>query len=494
MINNNPKPLQNLIKLFFIQASTVLSLFVLIMARNFLMFFSAFLFLSIPVSSQLNENELYFPGFKDLSANLTLSGAAKFEKDGVLCLTNDSERLLGQAFYSLPIQFKNSTNGEVFSFSSSFALGIVPSYPNDGGHGMAFTISPSKELNDTAARHYLGLFNKTNNGNASNHLFAVEFDTVQSPEFYDIDGNHVGIDINSLISNESSTAAYIDDSSTKRELILMSGKPILAWIDYDASENLLNVTISPNSSKPRLPLLSFNVNLSPIFLESMYIGFSSSTGIVTSSHYILGWSFKINGQAGALDLSSLPSIPDKKKLTAPELLKWMGISPVIVVGLTIILVLGIFLLIRWRTFLLEADQTFSFQFPNSKVYACQLWKEGVATGLMNPTLRDSYCEDQVLRCINLALLCVEHNPMDRPIMSVVISMSTSEGVKLPMPKQPAFSIERKIVVDNASGINRTENTNNNFTISVMDPRSTGDDTATYEAAMTHLTVLLGIKL
>ncbi|KAJ0079832.1 hypothetical protein Patl1_22981 [Pistacia atlantica] len=173
------------------------------------MFFSVFLFLSIPVSSQLNDNKLYFPGFKDLSANLTLSGAAKIEKNGILGLTNTGKQLQGQAFYSLPIQFKNSTNGEVFSFSSSFALGIVPSYREFRGHGMAFTISPSKELRGFPAK-YLGLFNETNMGSLSNHLFAVEFDT------------------------------YIDDSSTKQNLSLISGKPILAWIDYDASENLLN--------------------------------------------------------------------------------------------------------------------------------------------------------------------------------------------------------------------------------------------------------------
>ncbi|XP_031264869.1 G-type lectin S-receptor-like serine/threonine-protein kinase At1g11330 [Pistacia vera] len=107
---------------------------------------------------------------------------------------------------------------------------------------------------------------------------------------------------------------------------------------------------------------------------------------------------------------------------------------------------------------------------NLVAYAWQLWKEGVALELMNPTLHDSYCEEQVLKCINLALLCVEHNPMDRPLMSGVISMLTSEGVKLPVPKQPAFSIERKIVVDSASGINRAENTVNNLTISIMDPR------------------------
>ncbi|KAJ0014980.1 hypothetical protein Pint_20205 [Pistacia integerrima] len=239
------------------------------MARNFLMFFSVFLFLSIPVSSQLNDNKLYFPGFKDLSANLTLSGAAKIEKNGILGLTNNTilglttdtgKQLQGQAFYSLPIQFKNSTNGEVFSFSSSFALGIVPSYREFRGHGMAFTISPSKELRGFPAQ-YLGLFHETNMGSLSNHLFAVEFDTIQNTEFLDINDNHVGIDINSLASNISSAAAYIDDSSTKQNLSLISGKPILAWIDYDASENLLNVTISPHSSKPRLPLLSFNAGV-----------------------------------------------------------------------------------------------------------------------------------------------------------------------------------------------------------------------------------------
>lgn len=103
--------------------------------------------------------------------------------------------------------------------------------------------------------------------------------------------------------------------------------------------------------------------------------------------------------------------------------------------------------------------------------AWQLWKEDVPMELMNPTLRVSYCQDQVLKCINLALLCVEHNPIDRPTMPVVISMLTSEGVKLPMPKQPAFSIERSIDVGNPSGINRADNcTINNLTMTEMHPR------------------------
>ncbi|XP_044472393.1 L-type lectin-domain containing receptor kinase V.9-like [Mangifera indica] len=284
-----------------------LSVFVPSMS-NFPIFFSVLLCFSTLVSSQLNE--LFFPGFKDFSTNITLRQAAIIEKNGILHLTKNSGLTEGQAFYRSPIQFKNSTNQQVFNFSSTFVPGIVSHLPDFGG--LAFTISPSIELSGLPSQ-YLGLLNSTNDGNFRNHLVAVEFDTVQDFEFGDIDGNHVGIDINSLISNKSSTAAYLDNSSTIQNLSLKTGKPILAWIDYDASENLLNVTICPNYPRPRLPLLSYKVNLSPIFHEFMYIGFTAATGRLSSSHYISGWSFKINGEAGAPDLSSLPSIPQKKK-------------------------------------------------------------------------------------------------------------------------------------------------------------------------------------
>ncbi|PQP91620.1 L-type lectin-domain containing receptor kinase IV.1 [Prunus yedoensis var. nudiflora] len=41
----------------------------------------------------------------------------------------------------------------------------------------------------------------------------------------------------------------------------------------------------------------------------MYVGFSSSTGSVRTSHYVLGWSFKMNGQAQEIVTSKLPKLP-----------------------------------------------------------------------------------------------------------------------------------------------------------------------------------------
>ncbi|KAG2690628.1 hypothetical protein I3760_09G196500 [Carya illinoinensis] len=275
-------------------------------------FFSLFMLLSIPVSSQ--RSELFFRGFKDVGTdNLTLDGNAKILKSGILQLTNDTGRLMGHAFFTSPFRFKNSSNGKVLSFSTSFALAIVPEYPKLGGHGLAFTIATSKNLTNAVPRQYLGLFNASDIGNFSNHLFAVEFDTVQDLEFEDINDNHVGVDINSLTSNASAAAAYFTSDSTKQDLNLKSGSAILAWIDYNSAENVLNVSVSPFSSKPSKPLLSLKVDLSQIFQEFMFVGFSASTGLLASSHSILGWSFKINGQAAALDLSSLPSLPGPKK-------------------------------------------------------------------------------------------------------------------------------------------------------------------------------------
>ncbi|PIA54667.1 hypothetical protein AQUCO_00900911v1, partial [Aquilegia coerulea] len=282
------------------------------MKKNFGFLF-IFIFLSYPVFVFSQFDEFLYSGFKRLNSNITLNGVAEIENSGILRLTNETSRLIGRGFYPNQLQFKNSTDGKAFSFSTCFAFAIVPEYPRLGGHGLAFTISPTKELKGALPSQYLGLLNASDIGNFSNHVFAVEFDTVQDFEFGDINDNHVGIDIDSLQSNFSIATAYFDDKLSKQELNLKSGRVIKAWIDYDSVKNLFNVTLSPFDSKPPLPLISFPVDLSPILLDKMFIGFSSSTGLLASSHYLFGWSFKMNGIAQALDLSSLPSLPVPKK-------------------------------------------------------------------------------------------------------------------------------------------------------------------------------------
>ena len=62
--------------------------------------------------------------------------------------------------------------------------------------------------------------------------------------------------------------------------------------------------------------------------------------------------------------------------------------------------------------------------------------------LMDPSLGDSCCLDEFLRCYHIGLLCVQEDAFDRPTMSSVMIMLKSETVNLPQPKQPAFSVGR----------------------------------------------------
>ena len=58
--------------------------------------------------------------------------------------------------------------------------------------------------------------------------------------------------------------------------------------------------------------------------------------------------------------------------------------------------------------------------------------------LVDECLEDSIVESQVLRCIQVALLCVQNLPKDRPTMSSVNFMLANEEASLPHPKEPGF--------------------------------------------------------
>ncbi|XXG54545.1 hypothetical protein AAC387_Pa03g2394 [Persea americana] len=291
-----------------------------------------------------SAHEFSYNGFHD--ANLSLDGAAQITPSGLLKLTNTTVQLKGHAFYPIPIPFKNASNGNVLTFSTSFVFAIIPEYPTISGAGLAFAVSPTNLLVNAAAAQYMGLFNLTNDGTSTNHIVAVELDTIQNIDVGDIDDNHVGIDINSIRSRNSSHAAYyVNENGGYKNISLKSGEMIQAWVDYNGIEKKLTVTLSPaNLTKPTHPLISIIVDLSLIIQDYMYVGFSSATGPIVASHYILGWSFKTNGVAKSLDISSLPKLPR----TGPkERSKFIVIGlPIIVVASVLSITFGVVYMLR----------------------------------------------------------------------------------------------------------------------------------------------------
>ncbi|XP_074334404.1 cysteine-rich receptor-like protein kinase 15 isoform X1 [Apium graveolens] len=77
-------------------------------------------------------------------------------------------------------------------------------------------------------------------------------------------------------------------------------------------------------------------------------------------------------------------------------------------------------------------------------YAWKLWTGGQGLELMDPRLRDTCIESEVLKCVQIGLLCVQEDPADRPTMSSVIHMLGSYSIALPQPTEPAFSVGRAV--------------------------------------------------
>ncbi|KAK9727201.1 hypothetical protein RND81_05G265000 [Saponaria officinalis] len=266
------------------------------------------IFIQLLATAQGNTQFIY-NDFKGSINNLHLDGLAQIHKNGLLQLTDFTLLKTSHAFYSNPINFDR----DHLSFSTTYVFAMHPQIANHSTHGIVFVISPSLNLyNTTLAQEYLGLFNSSSNGLNSNHIFGVELDNQQNAVFQDMDDNHVGIDVNSLISVYADSASYYSDKEKVRKILrLNSGKPMQVWIDYDGVEKSINVTIGPiDETKPSKSLLSKHLDLSTILLDSMYIGFSSSSGLLSTSHYILGWSWNQSGPAQHLDPSKLPSLPN----------------------------------------------------------------------------------------------------------------------------------------------------------------------------------------
>ncbi|XP_058191958.1 uncharacterized protein LOC131308970 [Rhododendron vialii] len=75
-------------------------------------------------------------------------------------------------------------------------------------------------------------------------------------------------------------------------------------------------------------------------------------------------------------------------------------------------------------------------------YAYDLWKCGKGMEFMNPSLDDTNSSCKLVRCMQIALLCVQENPANRPSMLELSSMLKNETAAVNTPKRPAFSTRR----------------------------------------------------
>ncbi|CAD6338533.1 unnamed protein product [Miscanthus lutarioriparius] len=84
-------------------------------------------------------------------------------------------------------------------------------------------------------------------------------------------------------------------------------------------------------------------------------------------------------------------------------------------------------------------------------YAWQLWNDGRLHELVDPLLSERYEIAEVVRCAQVALLCAQEDPADRPTMSDIVALMNFESTSLlPNPKPPSKLINSGATDDKVS--------------------------------------------
>ncbi|KAL5713719.1 hypothetical protein ACHQM5_015771 [Ranunculus cassubicifolius] len=235
------------------------------------------------------------------------SGNASIDTTGAVQLTPDSSnsasfRLNKSGRFMFKKKFKMweeapniNSSDVVVSFNSSFLVNFyVPPNGNEkSGEGFAFLIGPDRDFfPNNSQGEWLGLTNASLNGNSSNRFVAIEFDTKKQD--YDIDDNHIGLDINGVQSIKSVSLTPLNIRLAPLDLV--DGIKYMVWVEYNGSTRLLQVFIDYENytRKPTSPVLNETIDLKDYVNQYSYLGFSAATGNSTGQlNCLLQWNLSM---------------------------------------------------------------------------------------------------------------------------------------------------------------------------------------------------------
>jgi hypothetical protein len=89
------------------------------------------------------------------------------------------------------------------------------------------------------------------------------------------------------------------------------------------------------------------------------------------------------------------------------------------------------------------------------------WRE-----FIDQSFGDEYEPADMMKYLTLALMCVQVKPVDRPTMSDIVAMLSSDDITVPEPRQPAYSCT---IVDVSVNVN-VSCTRNDITFTTIDGR------------------------
>ncbi|CAI0388655.1 unnamed protein product [Linum tenue] len=103
-------------------------------------------------------------------------------------------------------------------------------------------------------------------------------------------------------------------------------------------------------------------------------------------------------------------------------------------------------------------------------HAYDSWRRGEGMEFCDPLLDDSSSQCKMINCLQVALLCIQEDPDDRPTMLEVSSILKNGARRMDVPKVPAFSVRREMMSAMNSRCQQEMFTYNISDISSVEPR------------------------
>ena len=98
------------------------------------------------------------------------------------------------------------------------------------------------------------------------------------------------------------------------------------------------------------------------------------------------------------------------------------------------------------------------------------WTNRTPLTILESNMKENYFQTEVIRCIEIGLLCVQENPDVRPTIAEVVSYLNDLTLELPSPEEPAFfshAIDPKTVMQHGSSSNSSVTASIPFSINEM---------------------------
>ncbi|OIT00228.1 l-type lectin-domain containing receptor kinase ix.1 [Nicotiana attenuata] len=314
----------------------------------------------IPLVTSLSFN---FDSFNPNDQNVTYEEDA-FSANGVIQLTkNQLDRgsgvSIGRATYFKTLHLWDKASGNLTDFTTHFSFSINSQGRTAYGDGLAFFLAPagSRIPENTTIGGSLGLTIDTQQLNTSNnHFVAVEFDTFNN--WYDPQGDHVGIDINSMQSVVNLTWFSSIPNGNRTD----------AWISYNSTSKNLTVVFTgfrANSTVTVQQSLSHNLDLREYLPEWVTFGFTGATGDLFALQSISSWNFTSSLEINDNITDPGVALPIPKPEETPSKSKLRLVIGLVSGGCVLVAVSVLVLFVFWRKRKLREDEDDDDSFDGS---------------------------------------------------------------------------------------------------------------------------------